>query len=267
MRFELFGRVQIRKATASEPMYFSAPKVEIVLLTLMANVGKVVSVQRLTTEIWQQDPPIRANATVHVYISQLRKRLRALDPAAEPIVTVQPGYQLRVPADRTDLHDFREEVRRGREYAAAQQHDKAIPLLRSALRRSRGTGKPPYVQGPVLTSLYTWLDETRLDCKETLADSMMTMGQHRELTGPLQRLVCQHPLHEAFYRQLMLAYFRSGRRADALLAYQVLRSRLQHDLGLDPSSAAQELHRSILDGDEALHDVLTIVKRERTSGF
>ena len=50
----------------------------------------------------------------------------------------------------------------------------------------------------------------------------------------------------------MLALYRAERRADALAAYRTARERLRQDLGLEPCHALQELHRSILLGDDRL---------------
>jgi DNA-binding SARP family transcriptional activator len=44
----------------------------------------------------------------------------------------------------------------------------------------------------------------------------------------------------------MLALHRSGRRGEALNAYQQLRARLVRNLGLEPSAALAKLQRSIL---------------------
>lgn len=56
------------------------------------------------------------------------------------------------------------------------------------------------------------------------------------------------PLNEWLHGQLITALYRSGRRGDALQAYQKLRGILQEELGLDPSRALQHMQRVILSG-------------------
>jgi hypothetical protein len=51
---------------------------------------------------------------------------------------------------------------------------------------------------------------------------------------------------------LMTAFYRSGRQAEALDAYQDARRTLVDELGIEPSSALQELERAILQQDPAL---------------
>ncbi|MEA5360353.1 AfsR/SARP family transcriptional regulator [Amycolatopsis sp., V23-08] len=251
MRYEMLGRLHVIGAPGQAPRRLSAPKVESVLMALLVQANQVVSVDQLITEVWDQRPPRRATATIHVYVSQLRKFLSSVEPAAQPLATVSPGYVLHVPPEATDRHEFRSTVFRARTYAAADRHAEAVPLLRDALAASEGTWRPAGEAGPVTAGFLTWLDETRLECKELLVDCLHALGQHRELTGRLPGLVRQHPLHETFYRQLMLAYYRCGRRAEALNVYQALRTRLRAELGLDPCRAAQELHLAILSAEDA----------------
>jgi DNA-binding SARP family transcriptional activator len=65
-------------------------------------------------------------------------------------------------------------------------------------------------------------------------------------------LTAEHPLRETFYRQLMLALYRSDRQADALKVYQTARRTLDDELGLRPCRALQDLQRAILRADQSL---------------
>ena len=48
----------------------------------------------------------------------------------------------------------------------------------------------------------------------------------------------------------MLAQYRSGRQAEALETYRLMRERLVEELGVDPSPTLREVHQQILDGDK-----------------
>lgn len=100
-----------------------------------------------------------------------------------------------------------------------------------------------------MQSFVTWAEEARLECVETLIESRLALDRHRELVGELQVLIAEYPLRETFYRQLMLALYRSHRQADALRVYRTARDVLNDKLGLEPCHALQDLQRAILTGD------------------
>jgi hypothetical protein len=72
------------------------------------------------------------------------------------------------------------------------------------------------------------------------------------LVGELEALVSEHPLAERLRAELMLALYRSGRRADALELYRQTRRVLLDDLGLEPGEDLKRLHQAILDHDPEL---------------
>ncbi len=98
----------------------------------------------------------------------------------------------------------------------------------------------------------TWMSDARMECLEMLNDAQLELGRHRELVGRLYSLITEHPLREAFYRQLMLALYRSECQAEALKVFQVARRTLNEELGLEPCRALQDLQRAILTADDQL---------------
>lgn len=136
-------------------------------------------------------------------------------------------------------------VRRGRYEEAAAAFEEALRLWRGpALSELRG--------GPIIRGFVTWLEEARLECTELLAEANLALGRHRESVGFLYDLTQHHPLREVFSRQLMLALYRSDRRADALKVYRSVRESLHDELGLEPCRALSDLHRAILQSDAHL---------------
>lgn len=96
------------------------------------------------------------------------------------------------------------------------------------------------------------LDEMRLQAVETRIDADLHLGDYADAIVELERLVAAHPLRERFHAQLILALYRSGRQAEALAAYQHVRSVLVHELGAEPGAELRELHQRMLTGDPAL---------------
>ena len=72
------------------------------------------------------------------------------------------------------------------------------------------------------------------------------------MVAELTALVQDHPLHERFHVQLIIALYRCGRQADALQAYQHARRVLLEELGVEPCPELRALEVAILNQDPAL---------------
>jgi DNA-binding SARP family transcriptional activator len=228
----------------------SAPKMTVVLAALLARRGQVVSSEQLIAELWPEERPRRAIATLQVHVSQLRKVLTCPRTRQCPIITRPPGYLLAIETDAVDLHRFERAVAAGREHAQAGRPMQAAPCFAEALAGWRGPALGNVREGPIVDAFATRLEEARLECIEMMMEAGLGGGRHRELCGQLFELTLEHPLREAFYRQLMIALYRSERRADALRVYQRARQILADELGLDPGRPLREIQQAILAADD-----------------
>ncbi|MEV6927926.1 AfsR/SARP family transcriptional regulator [Dactylosporangium sp. NPDC051485] len=250
MRYEILGPLRITNDEGTRSI--AARKIEVLLALLLIRANQVVSTEEVIAEIWGGCAPDRAIAAVHVYISKLRKLL-GVDPQGDsPIVTRPPGYVFRLGAAGFDVNDLQALMQEGRTHLRGGRHRPAAHAFGEALRLWRGPVLGDAVSGPVTTSFVTWLEEARLECIESLIDSQLHLGLHRELVGWLFTLIGEYPLRETFYRQLMLGLCRSERQADALRVFHTARRTLNEELGLEPSRALQQLHAAILRADERL---------------
>lgn len=251
MRYEILGPLRLVDEGTSSSI--GAPKIGIMLAALLIRAGDVVLHDQLMTEIWGDRVPRRASAGLHVYVSQLRKFISRPGQQSSPIVTRPSGYQLRLSDnDEVDLLSFQRLAAEGRVSFREGRYAEASGHLERALALCRGPVLGGVQAGPIIGACAAWLSETRMECVETLAEAHLQMGRHRELIGRLSALTADHPLHEAFYRQLMLALYRSQRQADALRVYESARRTLQDELGLEPCRDLQELQRAILTADAQL---------------
>jgi DNA-binding SARP family transcriptional activator len=248
LRFEILG--SLRVVNEGRVVTISARKMEIVLATLLIRTGQIVSVDQLIEEVWGQNPPRRATATLYVYISQLRKLLYSASGEAPGLETRAPGYLLRADDDALDLHRFQRLVNDGRAHSRAGRPDEARRLFEPALALWRGPVLADLRDGPIINGFATWLDEVRLEVIEMLNEANLELGRHRELVSALYGLVREHPFHEAFYRQLMIALCRSERRVDALRVFQNARTLLNQELGIEPGPRLQSVQREILNASE-----------------
>jgi SARP family transcriptional regulator, regulator of embCAB operon len=242
----------LRVSDGDNSSFISAQKVETLLAVLLIRSDQVVTTDQLMNEIWGENIPQRAMAGIHVYISQIRKFLSRFGKLEDPIVTRPPGYMLRLGSDELDFHSFLNQVRLGREHFRLGRCEQAVACFEGALAMWRGPVLGETHYSPILSGFATRLMETRVECHEIMVDAELMLGRHRELIGRLYSVSADYPLHEAFYRQLMLALYRSDRQADALNVYQSARTILNEELGLEPCRALQEIHQSILTADPGL---------------
>ncbi|MRH92333.1 activator protein [Nocardia sp. SYP-A9097] len=261
MRYELLGPIQVIRR--DDVHFISARKVEILLATLLAKRDQAVHRDQLIIEIWGDEPPRRASAALHVYVSQLRKFLgpehdvgrQSSGKDMGPIITRPLGYMLRTLNDEIDVSDFEQLVSEGRAGSLRGDLEVAVDRLERALALWRSTSLLDLRAGPILDSYATWLEESRIECLETLIAAYLNMNKHREVVGRLYVLAGEYPMRENFLRYLMLALFRSDRRADALSVYREGRERLKNELGLEPCRSLQEMNYAILTGEESLLDM------------
>jgi len=250
MRFELLG--SLRVSGEKGDFTLSAPKIELLLATLLVSHGRVVSKEQLLMELWGEHPPRQAPTALHVYISQLRKLLATAGARADIIITRSPGYHLKVQDGELDLNDFQSLSARGRTHLAAHRYEETITDLESALSLYRAPVLEGMGEGPILSGVATWAEEERLACQELSINAHIALGRHREVTGLLASLTTRYPLREEFYGQLMLALYRGERQVEALQVYQTARASLRAELDLEPSAALRKLHHAILASDRQL---------------
>jgi SARP family transcriptional regulator, regulator of embCAB operon len=250
MRYEILG--PLRVVDGDKSLSVRAPKMEVLLATLLIRSNQVVSLDQLLTEIWNINPPRQATPALYVYVSQLRKLLRRSDRPGSPIVTRAPGYVFCSRADQLDLEIFQELVNRGRAADREGRPAEAAAAFGDALALCRGPVLSELRDGPIVTGFVSWLEEVRLECTGKMVEANLALGRHHEMISFLHTQIGEHPLHESFYRQLMQALYRSERRADALNVYHRARRTLQAELGLGPGRQLRDLHDQILVADRAL---------------
>ncbi len=236
----------------------SAPKLRQVLSLLAVQANSVTRVDQLVEELWDESPPQSALTTVQTYIYQLRKLLklddRPSDGHAAPTLVRHPGgYILQLPdLDHIDANRFELLTRRGRQELLGQRFEAASETLREALVLWRGGFLEDVSTGPLLYSHATRLDELRRTVLALRIEADLQLGRHQEIVGELTSLVSAEPTREDLSAKLMIALYRSGRRAEALGVYQRIRAALVDELGLDPATELQRLHQLMLEADPEL---------------
>jgi WD40 repeat protein/DNA-binding SARP family transcriptional activator len=254
MRFGVLGPLEV--IAESGPIPLGGQKQRALLAVLLTRPGRVVSVDTLVEGLWADEPPRSADKTLQSYVVHLRRALEPDRPrgaAGTILVTRDPGYLLRVAPGELDAARFAALTAQGRRLLAAGAAEAAAATLWEALGLWRGEAFEEFPQVDACAAEAARLAELRLGAVEERVQADLALGRHRELLAELEGLTRQHPLRERLWAQLLLALYRAGRQADALLAYQRARATLVEELGIEPGVELRRLHTAILAQDPQLH--------------
>jgi WD40 repeat protein/DNA-binding SARP family transcriptional activator len=253
MRFQVLGPLEVEADSGA--VVLGGPKERLLLALLLARPNQVASVEALIRGLWGEQPPPTAAKTLQSHVKRLRRALepgRARGAAGQVLVTREPGYLLRVAPGALDAAQFEELTAQARRALDSGAADTAASLLRQALALWRGQAFEEFLGCDLTVAEADRLGELRLTALEDRVEADLRLGRHRELVAELERLVKEQPLRERLWAQLLLALYRSGRQADALLAYQRARSILVEELGIDPGSELRRLQAAVLAQDSGL---------------
>ncbi|MEU4745343.1 BTAD domain-containing putative transcriptional regulator, partial [Actinosynnema sp. NPDC023658] len=216
------------------------PRQRCVLAALAVDAGRVVPVDRLVERVWGADAAPRARATLHGYISRLRRALAGTDEVA--IVRRSGGYALVADTAEpvVDLYRFRDLCVRAR-----GEGGQVVPALTEALALWRGEALTG-VHGEWVQAERDRLEQERLAAHHNLVDARLRAGEGGGLVAELAARTAQHPLDERIEAQYLLVLHQAGRTNDALAHYLQFRMRLIEELGTEPGAVLQDAHRQVL---------------------
>jgi DNA-binding SARP family transcriptional activator len=230
-----------------QQLLMRSAKLRILLASLLVEPGRLVPVARLVEAIWGSDVPDNPRRALQLCVTRLRTFL-AEPGAGAVIVTGADGYRADVPAECVDVKRFHGLLARADRAADRSDHAGEWAALAAATRLWRGEALAD-VPSDVLHREYGHhLGEQRLRALERRIDLSLRDGRHEETVDELVELTAAHPLREKLWAQLITALDRSGRRADALTSYHLMRRQLAEELGIEPGVELRELHARVLAG-------------------
>ncbi|MGH3435571.1 MAG: BTAD domain-containing putative transcriptional regulator [Sciscionella sp.] len=216
------------------------------LLALFAlQVNQVVSLDRIVDVLWGERPPATARTIVQGYVSRLRRLIETHAPGGDvTIITRPPGYLLAAETSVVDLHRARSLLRQARGRPAGER----VELLAAAETLWHGPVLPELTELAVVSDI----EDLRLAVISERIEAELELGRAVEVIGQLRTLLLEYPYFERGVAQLMLALYRSGRRAEALKCYRKFQHSVGVELGIDPGPALIRLYQRVLRDDPAL---------------
>ncbi|GAA1720165.1 hypothetical protein GCM10009745_81570 [Kribbella yunnanensis] len=243
-RIRLLGPITINSA------HIGAPKLACVLAALALRPGTPVAQAELIDRVWDGDPPDAVLNVLYSYVARLRSALKPI-PGAAIRRAGSHGYVLEMEPSDIDLHAVRALRDEAVELNSSGRMDEALELWRQACELV-GDDALVGLSGHWADDTRTALANERLELLTERYAAELNAGHHAAVLGDLAALSDAEPLAEPVAELLMLAYYRSGRPADALTRFETVRVRLRDELGADPSQRLRDLHLQILDQDPQL---------------
>jgi DNA-binding SARP family transcriptional activator len=229
-----------------EQIILGPPRQQAVLLSLVRRPGRTVAPEEILDGVWGEAVPASGIALLRTYVSRLRLIL-----GRNMIGRRVAGYYVRIDPGQVDLTVFDQYMIEARELRRRAQLGPSVTAWRKALELWSG---PPLrgIPGPFAERQRQRLTDLHLSALEECWDTEILLGRHAELLVELSAAMRDQPLRESLTRLLMIASYRSGRRADAIAAFEQTRSRLAEELGVQPAPVLQKLYDRIRSGDPEL---------------
>ena len=249
LAFRLLGGLEV--VNDEGPVAVGAAKSRALLSILLLNANRAVTTETLIDQLWLGDPPASAVTTLHGYVSGLRKVLRR-GGGSELLVRRSSGYVLELRPGQLDIEEFDRLAASGRQALIERDWTAASTALAESLALWRGEALADVADQEWAQPTAARLEEARSVALEGWITAELALGRHVEVVGSIERAVAAAPLREQLHQHLMVALYRSGRQAEALRAFQALRTVLVDELGIEPTPALVALESSILAQDPSL---------------
>jgi len=252
LRIRLFGPLAIEDARTLGPRDLGGSRPKQVLEILLTARGHRVPTDRLADLLWGEQLPQNAAGSLQTFVSVLRRHLASdRERARELVVTEAEAYRFATDLVELDLDQFDRLLERSAHEptrSARRSLEEALGLVRGEVLEDEpyadwAQGLRSTYQGRVLGA--------SLEAAEAALAELDYAGAlaHTEAAVALDRF------SERAHRSAMLALYALGRQYDALETYRLFRTRLDEELGLDPSAETRALESAIL-RQEDLHSLL-----------
>ena len=196
--------------------------------------------------LWPEGPPAAADSALSALLSKLRRAL------GEGVLTGRGELRLHLDEVRVDIEASAAAILEAEAAMEAGDHTLGAERARAALSTDLQTFLPD-ADGGWAAEQRRELETIRLRALETLAEAGLRQGG-RELGAAEQAAraaIAAAPFRESAHRLLMEVHEAAGNPAEALRAFEELRSLLREELGTTPGPAAMTVFERVLRGEPA----------------
>ncbi|WP_433651508.1 BTAD domain-containing putative transcriptional regulator [Micromonospora zamorensis] len=232
----LLGPLEV--VVGARTVELTAGRLRTLLATLAMSAGRPVTVDQLAMAVWGRNFPVDIRRTVSTYMTRLRTAL-----GAGSIVFNPAGYVLRAAPEDVDALRFDMLLN-----AAAQAVDplREAELVDEAVTLWRGVPFEGVQSAWLETTEVPRMVDRYLSAVERRADQLVSVGRGADLLPQLRELTTRFPLRESLWARLLVALDRCDRPVEALEQYELIRVRIDRELGVDPGPELQRIYRELL---------------------
>jgi DNA-binding SARP family transcriptional activator len=242
VRIQLCGRLVVTVGGERLEGRLPSRQGRLLFAYLVANRHRMVSRDELVDAVWPYEPPASRDAALRPLLSKLRSSV------GHDLIGTGAHPELTLPHDAfVDLEAAREALHRAESAVASGRFADAWAPARVALHTSDRT----FLAGedaPWIDSVRRDLDDMRIRSLEAVAAVGIGLGggEIASASRAGRRLTELAPLRETGWLWTIRAHAARGNVAEALVAYDRLRTLLRDELGTGPSDALKAVHAELL---------------------
>ncbi|MEU1332041.1 BTAD domain-containing putative transcriptional regulator [Streptomyces sp. NPDC005865] len=237
MRYRVLGPTQAVRPDGT-PVPVGGVRLRALLAALALRAGHTVPASALVDDVWADEPPADATGALQALVGRLRRAL-----GADAVASVDGGYRLDARPDDVDVFRFDRLVGEGCRALADGDAAKASAVLADAL--ALWTGQPLADLPERAADGARW-EARRLDARRAGAGAALALGRAEQALPELVELCEAHPLDEPLQALRLRALRDTGRPAEALDAYERVRTDIADRLGADPGPELRALYEELL---------------------
>lgn len=241
------GTFQLRCA-GREPPSCSSRRGWGILQYLLTRPGYAATRDALIEAFWPESAPASGAHNLQMAVHALRRSLRGYGPAGSDDVVVYRDGQYALNAALTidlDVHRFRAACERGRQLAAAGQHEAARRAFEEGLRLYGG----PFLHD---NGYDEWaephrvaLQDLRLGVLGWLSSAYAAVSDWEQAATCCREILAADPYREDAVRQLLHCLAATGRLAEVERTFRACRERIWHDLQVEPAPETVHLYHQL----------------------
>ncbi|TRV82093.1 AAA family ATPase [Streptomyces sp. 130] len=237
MRYGILGTTQALRDDGTA-LSVGGARLRALLTVLALRPGRTVPVAVLVDEVWDGEPPADAAGALQALVGRLRRAL-----GHDAVASAEGGYRLAAEPEAVDLFRFERLAGEGARALAEGDPARATALLGDALALWRGPALADLPDRHAAAARWT---ARRLDARRDRLAAALALGRAAEVLPELTALCGEHPLDEPLQALRLRALRDAGRTAQALAAYDEVRTLVADRLGTDPGPELTALYGELL---------------------